>query len=130
MDRDKPCRDAVFERDGGKLCCAGKSDLDRARGVFLEEGKLAAGEGLALPQRGGDDAIDAADLVSGRLCFVAGPFPRARNGATEVKSFHGVGEVAHKVGAPQFAVRINAEAELFLVPENLEDVKVFDGLDF
>ena len=114
----------------GNCVALGRVILIGPGACSLRNGKLAASEWLALPQRGGDDAVDAADLGSGRLCFVVSPFPLARYGVPEVKSFHGVGEVAHEVGAPQFAVRKDVEADLFLALKNPEDVTVFDGLEF
>jgi hypothetical protein len=121
--------DAVFERDGGKLRGAGQGDFDGSGSVFSEEGKLPSGKGLPLLQRRGDDAIDAADRC-GRVRFLVIVLPLTLHGVAEIEAFHGVGEIAHEVGATQFTIAKDVEPNLLLTLKNPQNVAVLDSLEF
>jgi hypothetical protein len=53
----------------------------------------------------------------------------ADDGIGEVEAFYGVGEVAHKVGPPEFAVGKDVEPKFLLALKNVEDVSIFDRLE-
>jgi len=56
--------------------------------------------------------------------------PLTRDGVAEVEAFHGVGEIAHEVGAPQFTVGKDVEPNLLLTLKNAQYMPVLDGLEF
>jgi hypothetical protein len=52
------------------------------------------------------------------------------HGIAQVKSFDGFGDVAHEVGAAQFAVGEDFESNVFLALQNAEDLLVFQCMQF
>ena len=55
-------------------------------------------------------------------------FPLTGHGIAEVKSFHGVGKIAHEVAATEFAIGEDAEAKVLLFFEDAQDVAIFQFL--
>ncbi len=98
--------------------------------MFSEEGKLPSGKRLPLLQRRDDDAIDAADRCGGVLRFLVIVLPLTQHGVAEIEAFHGVGEIAHEVGATQFTVGKDVEPNLLLALKNPQNVPVLDGFEF
>ena len=114
----------------GNCVALGRVILIGPGACSLRKGKLPPGKRLALLQRRGDDAIDDADCCGGVLSLLVIVLPLTRHGVAEVEAFHGIGEIAHEVGAAQFTVGKDVEPNLLLPLKNPQNMPVLDGLEF
>src|SRR5205807_3872614 len=113
-------RDAALIRDCRKLRRARQRHFNRARTVLVQIRQLMPGQWPHLLQFRRHHPRDSERSA---LCLTRLPGPGQR--IAEVEAVHSVGEIAHEIPPPQFAVGKNLETQLVLFRQNARDVAIF-----